>query len=325
MHDGSGNFRWNYYFMFQVILFALLGSLPHDSLRMETIKGKLFVVHQVDEKETLFSISRRYGTTIPGILEQNPTADGGLEVGQILKIPYTPGAKGQPAVQTADGLIHKVGAKETLFSIARLYGVSVDEVKEWNNLKDNSLSMGQSLLIKKKSSEEVVEVKSPQPSAAKTHVVAPKETLFSISRLYGMTVQRLKELNGIQDNDLKVGQVLTVVVTVSPVAIGSTTQDNGTIKISEGSGGSSEVKEIGMAELIEGSEGNRKYLAQHRTVSPGTILKIRNLATNQEVFVRITGTIPSSDPKTIICISKSAFNRLGATEARFKTEITYYK
>ena len=50
--------------MFQILLFALLSSLPHDSLRMETINGKHFVIHQVDEKETLFSISRRYGTTI---------------------------------------------------------------------------------------------------------------------------------------------------------------------------------------------------------------------------------------------------------------------
>ena len=311
--------------MFQILVFSLLSSLPHDSLRMETINGKLFVIHQVDEKETLFSISRRYGTTILNILDQNPTADGGLEVGQILKVPYTSGAKSQPAVQTAEGLIHKVGAKETLFSISRLYGVSVDEIKEWNNLKVNSLSMGQSLLIKKKSTTEVAEVKSKQPSGAKTHVVAPKETLFSISRQYGMTVQQLKELNGIQDNDLKVGQVLTVVVLVSPAAIASTIQSDAEIQISESVGGTSEVKEIGMAELIEGSEGNRKYLAQHRTVSPGTILRIRNLSTNREVFVRVTGPIPSSDPMTIICVSKSAYDRLGATEAQFKTEITYYK
>ena len=311
--------------MFQILVCALLSSLPHDSLRMETIKGRLFVVHQVDENETLFSISRRYGTTIPNILDQNPTADGGLEVGQILKIPYTPGAKSHPAIQTAEGLIHKVGAKETLFSIARLYGVSVDEIKQWNNLRDNSLSMGQSLLIKKKSATEVVEVKLTQPSGAKTHVVVPKETLFSISRQYGMTVQQLKELNGIQENDLKVGQVLTVVVSVSTAAIASTTQDDGTIKISESAGGTKEMKEIGIAKLIEGSEGNRKYLAQHRTVSPGTILRIRNLSTNREVFVRVTGPIPSSDPMTIICVSKSAYDRLGATEAQFKTEITYYK
>ena len=313
--------------MFQIIVFTLLSSFSHDSLRMETIKGKLFVVHQVDEKETLFSISRRYGTTIPNILEQNPTADAGLEVGQILKIPYT-GTKAQPAVQTADGLLHKVGAKETLFSIARLYGVSVDELKKWNNLKDNSLSMGQSLLIKNKANPEVVEVKSTQPPVAKTHVVAPKETLYSIARQYGMTVAQLKELNAIPSDELKIGQVLTVVL---PVAASATTPDNpqvaavGAINISEGVSGTSEVRETGMASLIEGSEGNRKYLAQHRTASAGTILKIRNLASNQEVFVRVTGTIPSSDATTILCVSKSAFDRLGATEPKFKIEITYYK
>lgn len=318
--------------MFQILVFSLISSFPHDSLRMETIKGKLFVVHQVDEKETLFSISRRYGTTIPLILDQNPTADAGLEVGQIIRIPYTAGTKSQPPIQTAEGLMHIVGAKETLFSIARLYGVTVDEVKSWNNLKDNSLSMGQRLLIRKKADIEIVEVKAVQPSAAKTHTVVPKETLFSIARLYGMTVQQLKEMNGIQENDLKIGQVLTVTASVSTnVGVATTpnvtptTPGDGNIKISEGVSGSNEVKEIGMAELIEGSEGNRKYLAQHRTVNPGTILKIRNLATNQEVFVRVTGPIPASDATTLIRVSKSAYDRLGAAEPKFKTEITYYK
>ncbi|MDZ7646035.1 MAG: LysM peptidoglycan-binding domain-containing protein [Cytophagales bacterium] len=47
--------------------------------------------------------------------------------------------------------MHKVTAGETLFSISRLYDVSVDEIKAWNSLPSNSLSMGQELVIKKKS------------------------------------------------------------------------------------------------------------------------------------------------------------------------------
>lgn len=317
--------------MFQILLFALTSFSSPDSLRMEVINGKPFVIHQVGEKETLYSISRRYGSTILAVLEQNPTADAGIEVGQILKVPYAPKEKAHPTVQTADGLVHKVAPKETLFAIARLYNVSVDDIKTWNNLTENSLSTGQSIIIKRKPAVEIVEVK-PQPSSAKTHTVAAKETLFSISRQYGMTVQQLKEWNGIQENELRIGQVLTV---AAPASVVVTTQSTTTtpvtitqatpITISESVSGTDEIKETGMAELIDGSEGNRKYLAQHRTAKPGTILKIRNLTTNQEVFVRVTGTIPVAESTTIIRISKSAHDRLGATEPTFRAEITYYK
>ena len=203
-----------------------------------------------------------------------------------------------------------------------------------NNLKDNAISVGQDISIKKKPARDPVDGKT-SPSAAKTHTVAAKETLFSIARQYGMTVQQLKEWNGLLDNDLKLGQVLTVaaplttedgnqattiVTTVNPVL-----QTDNSVKVFEGVSGSDEMRESGLAELIEGTESNRKYLAQHRTVKPGTILKIRNLTTNQEVFVRVTGPIPTTEGDAIIRISKSAYDRLGATEAKFRAEITYYK
>ncbi len=329
--------------MFNILLLTLASfSTDADSLRMETINGKQFVIHQVGEKETLYSISRRYGSTILAVLEQNPTADAGLEVGQILKVPYTPKAKTQAPVQTSDGLVHKVGPQETLFSIARLYNVSVDDIKNWNSLKENSISIGQSIVIKRKSTVEVVpEVKAVQPvrpTSAKTHTVAAKETLFSISRQYGMSVQQLKDWNGIQENELKIGQVLSVAapasaVTSSPVttitapttAVITTPKTTTPVVISESVTGTDEIKEIGIADLIEGTDGNRKYLAQHRTVKPGTILKIRNLLNNQEVFVRVTGPITTTDATTIIRISKSAHDRLGAIEPKFRAEITYYK
>lgn len=80
-----------------------------------------------------------------------------------------------------------------------------------------------------------------------------------------------------------------------------------------------------MASLLQGTEGNRKYLAHHPTIKPGTILKIRNLVTNQEVFVRVTGPPSVPDPAVMIFISRSAYDRLGATEPSFRAELTYYK
>ena len=121
---------------------------PFDSTGIETINGKIFVLHKVGEKETLYGISKRYGTTVDIILQYNPTADGGLEIGQILKVPFTP--KPKPQQITGGGFIHVVGAKEGMYSIAKAYNVSIDEIKQWNNLSTTELSIGQELVIKKR-------------------------------------------------------------------------------------------------------------------------------------------------------------------------------
>src|SRR6478609_10006458 len=161
--------------IFLAVVSFLHPEIPADSLRLETINGKTFVIHQVGERETLYGISRRYGATIPSILEFNPTADGGLAVGTILKVPYVPKSK----AQTSAGLVHTVAPKETLFSISKLYNVTIDDLKTWNNLKDYALSTGQQLVVKKQNTALTVQTVKPaevkpvsSSSGSSTHVVA---------------------------------------------------------------------------------------------------------------------------------------------------------
>src|SRR6478609_2130094 len=109
--------------MIKIIFLSLLSWLdlpqPADSLRTETINGKLFVIHQVSERETLYSISKRYAASLTGILDANPNADSGLEVGQLLKVPYTKVKSTVSTTSTGSSsgatVIHKVQPKETLF------------------------------------------------------------------------------------------------------------------------------------------------------------------------------------------------------------------
>ena len=322
---------------------------------METINGKIFVVHKVGAGETLYAISKRYGVTVDQILEYNPTADAGLEIDQILKVPYVP----RVASKKTNGNTHIVGEKETLFSISRQYGVTIDELKQWNSLTDNSLSLGQELVIKKKNT---VAAATGIKSGTGVHTVGAKETMYSITRQYGITVQQLREWNSLQTDELKIGQTLYVIqpmysqtqspttkqsnAVTAPVVVQAQTQSTSppatqnippvvstpteitpTIKISENVRGSDEVVEAGLAELIEGTDGNRKYLALHRTAPVGTILKIRNEMNNREVFVRVMGKLPDTalTDKLVIKISKSAYDRLGAIDQRFRVEVTYYK
>jgi LysM repeat protein len=338
--------------------------IPKDSIGTETINGKVFVIHKVDEKETLFAISRRYRASVDDILKYNEGASDGLDIGEILKVPYTAKAVNR----TGEGLVHQVQAKETMFSISKKYGVTIDEIKQWNNLRDNSLSVGQDLVIKKKASSgsALTATKPNNPVSVKgAHTVAAQETMYSISRQYGVTVQQLKEWNNLDDSGLQIGQSLVVVapeqsspvvkktdsvkttapvqpvVTSTPTPVETkkdpqpvktetktqTTTPPSTIRISESIKNGSESVESGIAELIEGTEGNRKYLALHRTAPIGTILKIRNEMNNREVFVRVMGKLPDTalTDKLIIRISKSAYDRLGAIDQRFRVEVTYYK
>lgn len=310
-----------------------------DSIGIEIINGKTFVVHKVDERETLYGISRRYNVTVNQILEFNPTADAGLEIGQLLRVPYVPKPKPVPGVT-----VHRVAEKETLYSISRMYNVTLEELKSWNNLSDNALALGQELQIKAtntskpSSSQPVV---TEMQSRRTVHTVALKETLFSISRQYGITVQQLKEWNNLISEELKIGQVLFVAqplhapITQQPMETSSNQTEaivkprdpEPVITISESVKDKDEIKEAGLAELIEGTDGNRKYLALHRTAPVGTILKVRNEMNNREVFVRVAGKLPDTafTDKLIIKISKSAYDRLGAIDPRFRVEVTYYK
>ncbi|MEX1239785.1 MAG: LysM peptidoglycan-binding domain-containing protein [Cyclobacteriaceae bacterium] len=358
-----------------LIAFSWNAELPKDSLGIETINGQTFVIHKVEEKETLFGISRRYRSTVDAILQYNVVASSGLEIGQILKVPYTPRQEKRPV----DGTVHKVAPKETLYSISRTYQVSMEDIKAWNNMTDNALSIGQELIIRKSNTTAARTTLPPQQekpvivSKKGYHTVQPKETLFSIARQYGVTIDQLKEWNHLEGSALDIGENLYVsrpeagdtkpqevtvtqpAVTVRPpdetrsepketpsapvkktpvlknTAPATTPESRGqsaeSIRISESLKSGDEIIEDGLAELIEGTEANRKYLALHRTAPMGTILKVRNEMNNREVFVRVMGKLPDTalTDRLIIRISKSAYDRLGAIDPRFRVEVTYYK
>lgn len=91
-------------------------------------------------------------------------------------------------------LSHTVAPGDTLFSIARRYGTTVEELMRLNGLENFLIQPGQVLKIPGK--------------AEGTHVVAPGDTLFSLARRYGTTVEALMALNGLATSSLKVGQML---------------------------------------------------------------------------------------------------------------------
>jgi membrane-bound lytic murein transglycosylase D len=113
---------------------------------------------------------------------------------------------------------YEVTQGETLFSIARKFNIYVRDLATWNNLTlEDKVRIGQVLTLKNPNSEsKIVETKKIEPpkpapvETPKTHLVVKGETMFSISKKYGVTMKQIQEWNGMTDNNVKLGQKLKI-------------------------------------------------------------------------------------------------------------------
>jgi membrane-bound lytic murein transglycosylase D len=103
--------------------------------------------HTVQPKETLYAIAHAYNVGVMDLVKwNNLDLQEGLRIGQILKV-----SAEEPVVQAVANdreLVHEVQSSDTLYSIARKYGVTIKEIMEWNQKKDFSLSIGEKLKVK---------------------------------------------------------------------------------------------------------------------------------------------------------------------------------
>ncbi|WP_432264967.1 LysM peptidoglycan-binding domain-containing protein [Croceitalea rosinachiae] len=122
-------------------------------------------------------------------------------------------------VNSNDRIRYRVKSGDYLGKIAERYGVGVSQIKNWNGLRSNNLRIGQRLSIyPRKSVPSVASVKKtakPKPKAqlpkdpSKVHVVKSGDSLWTISRKYpGITIENLREWNGISGRNLKPGDKL---------------------------------------------------------------------------------------------------------------------
>ena len=147
--------------------------------------GEEYVVKKGD---TLYSIARKYNTSVDNLKSINNIITDSLAIGQIIKLPSTSNV-------ASDTYIVKKG--DSLYSIARTYNTSVDKLKEINNLTSNALAIGQ-----------VLKLPSSNASENVVYTVKKGDNLYSIAREYGTTIDAIKKLNNITSNTLSIGQKL---------------------------------------------------------------------------------------------------------------------
>lgn len=181
----------------QVILVAELMQKPNNS-----------ITHIVQSKETLFGLATKYNIKVEAIQNANAAAlVNGLQVGQELVIPQESDQKPEiAAVKTK----HTVQAKESLFSIARLYNVSVEDLDKANTETiKNGLQVGQEINVpnKKKTLDGRVRVINGETIF---YTVQPKETKYSIAKQFGITIEQLESQNPDIVNGLIEGNTLAI-------------------------------------------------------------------------------------------------------------------
>ncbi|MDR3328779.1 MAG: LysM peptidoglycan-binding domain-containing protein [Prevotellaceae bacterium] len=213
-------------------ILALLGGLGASAQRQSpaivrstevlTDGNHRYYVHQVQAGETIYSIGRAYGVSQDELVRSNPTLSGGLKMGMLLKIMLTPSSNPEQFTP------HVVQKKETLFSIASAYSVSVGAILALNPDAAKALPVGTTIQIPV--APKSAPTLPPHHAAGGEvrllqHVVRKKETLFSIASLYDVEINDIKLYNPQifegGASKIKKGQTLDIPILLSGIKKGS--------------------------------------------------------------------------------------------------------
>ena len=169
-----------------------------------SVFGQNYDKHRVENGETISQIAQKYNVTPYAIYQLNPDAQSGLNPSSILLIPK----KSVVSKAVATSKTHLIEPKETLFGIAKKYAISDEALKQANpNLEKEGLQIGQTLDIP---SNTVSKTNTPTPEKVVYHEVLPKETKYSIAKLYGTTIEELEKRNPEIIAGLSVGYQLII-------------------------------------------------------------------------------------------------------------------
>ena len=158
-----------------------------------------YFLHTVTKGQSLYSISSMYNVTIDDIVRLNPGSDKQIREGAALKIPQA------TATNSDKPVFHTIQAGETLYRLSVKYNVTTQAICEANpGLSSSNFRSGQVIVIPVQSQSPVLETSQPtvkdEPTEKKNdwkdmHKVERKETIYSISREYGITEEELIAAN----------------------------------------------------------------------------------------------------------------------------------
>ncbi|MBC3538214.1 LysM peptidoglycan-binding domain-containing protein [Rufibacter sediminis] len=313
---------------------------PRDSTGVKVQNGKTYITHKVTPGETLYGLARKYAVGVDQIVAVNKNVNKSLIVGQTVLIPMRAGSTSTAAVTTSAAAetpvaspaanrtyevdakgnkIHTVQARQTMFSIANLHQVSIDDLKKWNNLTSSTVKVGQKMIVG-------VGAKAPAQAsgtqtASKVYVPESDDVVTTAKQPATNTAAAATPA---KQPATSTAPVATTAKTTTP-APAKAEADEDKPAASKTSEYVSRINESGMAEQIETRTDANKFLALHKSAPVGTIMAVKNPMNDQTVYVRVIGKLPATgdNDKVVVKLSRKACQQIGAVDKRFRVEVSY--
>ena len=175
--------------------------------------GKKYYEYTINPGDGLFAIARKFGIKQNDLHDANENLSTNVKVGDKILIPIKIDIKNK--VDEA-ATTHIVEAKQTLYSISKIYNINIDTLIALNPSAKNGIKVGETLIISKDKkitstviAQKVIEEK-PITTNSITHIVQRKETLYSISKKYNIAIHDLIALNPELKDGLKAGSTIII-------------------------------------------------------------------------------------------------------------------
>lgn len=298
-----------------LMLLPAVYAEPADSVGVKVKQGKIYIMHEVEKGQGLFTISRKYNVPLADIINANPGSDKQINAGEIILIPTGKDApmeekvvkdyfrEGKPQnksskpnsksdqkekAPTTFASFHIVGEGETLYAISRKYNTTVEVIRDLNNLEDDILSLGQKLMVPKTDASKPLEDSKASKSEKGTVKVAKENKLPEKNEASG-TGDYLKTVEKISEFDIE------------------------------------KVKEKGFATLLSEDEARSdKNYCFHHEAEKGTVIMVTNPATQKSVFVKVVGELDFNEGDAIVIrITPAAAKSIGMDQDNLRVEINY--
>ena len=154
----------------------------------------------VKKGDSLYSIAKQYNTTIGAIKAVNELTGNILQPGQILKLPNFITFNPDPN----SVIVYKINKGDSLYSIAQKYGVTVNDIINYNQLANTLLSVNQQLLIPINPTTEI----GKEPNI--NYIVKRGDTLYNIAKRYNITPKELMDYNNLSSSLLNIGDTILI-------------------------------------------------------------------------------------------------------------------
>lgn len=307
-------------------LFASAQDKEKDAICDIKVEGQEFALHLVEVGDNLFRIAQKYNSTVDDIWEVNPSLiDNTIIPGQVIKVPKNSKTKiavqqieiekekgtdidkvpttrasaaeiaaakaefkmVEPKLDPRKLIYHEVEKQQTLFSISRLYNVSIEDLQTWNKLDSYDISIGQKLIVNAHGELKLID----DQETVQSYTASPKPIKQAISVNAKQDVLYEEFLNG-KASGMKLN------------------------------------KQRGTAGKLVSNNPNAKdaYYALHKTAPVGSIIKVMNLVNRKYVFVKVLAPLPDIDENANIEIklSPAASKEIVLLDGKSLVEIAGY-